>query len=67
MATNVFNFIMCLYTDNSCVASTLVAKLSQKLQLSSVAVVINFELTESVSLPYCDEICRVGLYLLYTL
>ena len=48
MATNIFNFIVRLFTNDSWVPDTLAATVSQIMQHSSVVVVLHLE---SVSLP----------------
>ena len=51
MATNVFNFIVHLFTNDSWVPATLDVKVSQIIQHSSVVVVLHLDFYESVSLP----------------
>ena len=51
MATNIFNFIVHLFTKDSWVPATLEAMVSQIMQHSSVVVLLHLDFYESVGLP----------------
>ena len=51
LATDVFNFIVHLFTNDSWVTATLDVKVSQIMQHSSVVVLLHLDFYESVSLP----------------
>ena len=51
MATNVFNFIVHLFTNDLWVPATLDVKVSQIMQHSSVVVLLHLDFYESLSLP----------------